>query len=113
MPLCTTVNSHFGSDLEEENVSRDSRFMVAASGGSVPVRVAVESRRRAVGGPSGVRDAAVRVKDLGHVDLGAVDELLELGHLADLFESKDFIFLVAVDRETGRVVSSVLETGEA
>lgn len=53
------------------------------------------------------------IVDLVKVDVGLVDELPQLGHLADLLEGKDFIFLVAVDGQTSRVVSSVFETGEA
>lgn len=63
--------------------------------------------------PSGVCNASVRVKDLGHVDAGAVDELSQLGNLAHLFESKDFISLVAIDCETRRIVTSVFKAGQA
>jgi len=37
------------------------------------------------------------VEDLGHVDARVVDEFSELGNLAHLFESEDFVSLVAVD----------------
>jgi hypothetical protein len=48
------------------------------------------------------------VEDLGHVWLLGGDQLLELGDLANLLEGEDLILLVAIDRETGGVVASVL-----
>ncbi len=74
--------------------------------------MAVESRWRAVGGPSGVSNASVRVEGLGQIRLGFVDELLQLRHLSNLFERKDLILLVSVDRQTGRIITTILETGE-
>lgn len=79
---------------------------------NVPVGVAVQARRRTVGSPAGVGNASVRVEDLVGVGLGLLDELLELGDLADLLEGKDLVLLVAVDSETGRIVATVLEAGE-
>ena len=75
--------------------------------------MAIEAGRGTVCGPPRVCDAAVRVEGLGQVDIGLVNELLELGHLANLLERKDLLLLVAVDGETGRVVPAVLETEEA
>ena len=72
------------------------------------MRVAVEARRGAVGGPSGVCNTGVRVEDLGLVELAILNELLEGGDLADLLDGKDFVLLVAVDGKTGRVVAAVL-----
>ena len=69
--------------------------------------MAVVARRLTVSGPSGVCNASMRVKDLGHVDTRVVDQFSQLGHLAHLFECKDFISFVTVDCETGRVVASV------
>jgi hypothetical protein len=54
----------------------------------------------------------VVVKDLGHVGLLLLDELLQLGDLANLLEGKDLVLLVAIDGNTGGVVAAVLETGE-
>jgi hypothetical protein len=55
----------------------------------------------------------VVVKDLGHVGLLLLDEGLQLGDLADLFEGEDLVLLVAIDGNTGGVVAAVFETGEA
>jgi len=60
-----------------------------------------------------VRDAAVGIERLGQVDVGLVDELPELGYLADLLEGEHLLLLVAVDGEAGRVVAAVLEAEEA
>jgi len=60
-----------------------------------------------------VSDAAVRVKHLVEVELVLIDQLLQLGHLADLLEREDLILIVAVDSETGGVIPTVLETGQA
>jgi hypothetical protein len=69
--------------------------------------MAVEARRRAVGGPSGVSDTGVRVEDLVEAKALLLDELLQRGDLADLLDCVDLIFLVAVDGETRRVVAAV------
>ena len=74
--------------------------------------MAVGGGRGTVGGPACVGNAGVRVKDLVEVHLGLVDELPQLGHLADLLEGQDLILLVAVDGETGRVITTVLKAGE-
>jgi hypothetical protein len=71
------------------------------------MRMTVEARRAAVGGPSGVCNARVGVEDLGQVGLLVVDELLERGDLADLLEGEDLVLLVAVDCQTRRVVATV------
>jgi hypothetical protein len=54
----------------------------------------------------------VVVKDLGHVGRLGLDELLQLGDLANLLEGKDLVLLVAIDGNTGGVVATVFETGE-
>ena len=63
-------------------------------------------------GPSSVCDTGMGVKDLGHVRVLFFDELLELGNLANLFEGKDFILLVAVNSQTCRVIASIFKTRE-
>lgn len=62
--------------------------------------MAVDARRRTVGGPTGVCNTAVCVEDLCEVGLLLLDELLQLGDLADLLESKHLISLVSVDCQT-------------
>lgn len=69
--------------------------------------VAINTRRLAVGRPSGVRDTGVRIKDLCEVGLLLGDELLELCYLADFLERKYFILLVTINGETSRIVSAV------
>lgn len=76
------------------------------------MRVAVEAGRGTVGGPTSVGNAGVGIENLVERRLRLLNELLELGDLADLFESKDFVLLVAVDGETSGIVATVLETGE-
>ncbi|KAG9527140.1 isomerising glucosamine-fructose-6-phosphate aminotransferase, partial [Aureobasidium melanogenum] len=66
----------------------------------IPVRVAVDTRRRTVGGPTSVSNTGVCIKDLCEVGLLVLDELLQLGDLADLLESVHLISLVSVDRQT-------------
>jgi len=63
----------------------------------LPVGMAVQPRRRAVSGPSGVSDTGMAIKDLGEIRLGLINQLFELGNLANFLESIDFILLVAVD----------------
>jgi hypothetical protein len=74
------------------------------------MRVAVDARRRTVGGPSGVGNAGVWIKHLGEIEVLLIDELLQRSDLADLLDSEDLILLVAVDSQTGRVVAAVLKT---
>lgn len=66
-----------------------------------------------MGGPTRVGNAAVRIKDLGQIELGLVDQFLQLRNLADLLEGIHLLLLVAIDSKAGRVVAAVLETGEA
>lgn len=59
--------------------------------------MAVQGGRRTVSSPASVSNASMRVKGLLHVYAGLVDELSELGYLANFFEGEDLIFLVTVD----------------
>lgn len=70
------------------------------AGAYIPVRVAVDARWGTVSGPSGVCNAGMCVKDLGHVWRLCCDELLELCDLAHLLECKDLISLVTIDCQT-------------
>lgn len=58
-------------------------------------------------------NAGVGVKDLVHVGLVLLDELLQLVDLADLLEGEDFTAAVAVDGQTRGVIATVFETLEA
>ena len=49
----------------------------------------------------------MRIKDLGQIWLLFLDELLEFGNFANLFECKHFIFFVPVDGKTSRVLEEV------
>jgi hypothetical protein len=60
-----------------------------------------------------VSDAAVGVENLCEIGLFLVNQLAQLGNLADLLEGKDLLLLVAIDGKTGRVVTPVLKTCEA
>jgi hypothetical protein len=55
----------------------------------------------------------VRVKDLCEIQVGLVDELLQLGNFAHLLEGENLVLLVAIDCEAGRVVAAVFKTREA
>ncbi len=74
-----------------------------------PNWVTVLLRRLSVRGPPRMSDAGVRLEELGQVELPPIDELSQFGHLADLLEGKDLILLVAIDRKTGRVISTILQ----
>lgn len=54
----------------------------------------------------------MRLKGLGHIDARVVNHFPEFGNFAHLFESEDFISLVTVDCQTGRIVASVLKAGK-
>ena len=79
--------------------------------GTLPVRVAIHTRRRAMGRPSGVCDAGMRIEYLAQIGLGLLDELLQLGNLANFLVCKDFIFLVSINRDACRIIATVFETG--
>jgi hypothetical protein len=55
----------------------------------------------------------VRIEDLGQIGLGLLNQLLELDHLADLLVSKHLVLLISVDSETGGIIATVFEAGEA
>lgn len=70
--------------------------------------MAVDARWRTVGGPSGVCNTGVRVKDLVEVEVLLFNELLQRGDLADLLDGEDLVLLVTVDGKTGGVIATVL-----
>ena len=86
---------------------------VSTGSANIPVGVAVEARWGAMGSPAGVCDTSVRIEDLGQIRLGLLNQLLQLDHLADLLVSKHLVLLISVDGETGRVIATVFEAGEA
>jgi hypothetical protein len=61
------------------------------------MRVAVQSRRGSVGGPSSMCNTGVRVEDLCKIWFLLLNKLLKLGNLADLLKGKDFISLIAIN----------------
>lgn len=77
------------------------------------MRVAVQGAGLTVGGPSGVSHTHLRDGNLVKVDRRLVNVLAESSDLANLLEDKGVLFGVTIDRNTGRVVTSVLETGKA
>ena len=78
----------------------------------IPMRVAIEPRRLPMGGPSGVCNSDMRIKDLGQVWLLFCNEFLQLGNLAHLLERKNFILLVPIYGQTCGVISSIFQTRE-
>lgn len=63
--------------------------------------MAIETRRLAVSGPPSVCNAGVRIKHLLHVDIALLNQLPELGHLANLLERIHLILLVTVNGQPG------------
>ena len=75
--------------------------------------MAIDTRWRAVGSPSGVCNTGVGVKDLGKIRLLFLNELLQLYNLADLLECKNLILLVAINSQTSGIVATVFESRKA
>lgn len=64
-------------------------------------------------GPSSVCDGDLRQERLRCVDTGFCDLLAETSDFADFLEEEHFTWLVAIDANTGRVVTAILLTSEA
>jgi len=64
-----------------------------------PEGVAVDFRRRTVGGPAGVSDGDLGEEGLCLVDGRICDLLAETGHFANLFEEDHIAGLVAIDAD--------------
>ena len=79
---------------------------------SQPVRMAIERSGLAVCCPSGVRNAGMGHELPVHVDVLFIDQLSQGCDLADLFEQVYFIFAVAIDCHSSRVISSIFKTLE-
>lgn len=77
------------------------------------MRMAVERSGLTVCGPSSVRDSGVGHEFLVHVDVLLIDKFPQSGDFADLFEKVDFIFAVAVNGHSSRIIASVFETLES
>jgi len=76
------------------------------------VRMAVDARRLAVGGPAGVSNTAMgHVGSIG-VGLGLVDQLLQLRNFSDLLVGKNLTLLVTVYSHSGGIIATVFEAGE-
>ena len=63
--------------------------------------------------PAGVSDGDLGEEGLGCVHVGLGDALAETSDLADLLEEKCFVWLVTIDANPCRVVTSVFETRES
>lgn len=77
------------------------------------MRVAIGWRWLTVSSPACMCDTRMRVEDLGKVWILLLDKLLELCNLAYFLEGEHFIFLVAIDRQTSRIVASVFQARES
>jgi hypothetical protein len=54
----------------------------------------------------------MRIKGLFEVDVGFVNQGLQLGNFSYFLESKNFVLLVTINGEPRRVVPTVLKPGE-
>jgi hypothetical protein len=72
--------------------------------------MAVLARWGTVGCPAGVCNTAVRIEDLLEIWLGLLNELLQLGNLANLLVCEDLILLVSINTKTCRIITTVFET---
>lgn len=97
------------STVGDDAVVNDTEFvlLVGANG------MAVALRRRSVGCPTGVGDGNLGHEDLVDVDGAPRDLLAQASDLSDFLEEYNFAWLVAVNAQPGRVVSSVLLAGKA
>lgn len=76
------------------------------------MRMAIQTGRGPVGGPAGMSDTSMGIKQLVQIGFRFGDELLQFGNLAHLLEGKDLVFLVAIDGEPSRIVAAVLKSRE-
>lgn len=74
-----------------------------------PVGMTIKPGWRAVGSPSSVCNASVRVEDFCEVRLALLDELFQLGNFSDLLEGHDLVPPIAVHSKPGRIVSAILQ----
>ena len=93
IPLWTTENCHDGSDLGKRSVNGLSKFREE----HLPMRVTIQTRGLPMCSPSSVCNASVRIENLGQIWVLLFDKLLELGDLANLFESENFILFITIN----------------
>ena len=98
--------------LEDETERRRVRHNTVVNDGELGVgvgaeRVAVHNGRRTVSGPTGVRDRDLRDEGLRGVDARFGDALAKTSDLSDLLEEEHLSRLVAVDADTGGIISTV------
>ena len=63
--------------------------------------------------PARVGYPSMAIEDFAEIWFGFVDQLLQFGHLPYFLEGKHFIFLVTVNGEASRVISTVLQARQA
>jgi hypothetical protein len=71
--------------------------------------MAIERCRLSVGCPSSVRNAGMGHELPVHVDVLFIDQLPQRGDLSHLLEKIDFMFAVAVDGHSCRVIASIFK----
>lgn len=64
---------------------------------NTPVRMTVDTRRSAVSCPSCVRDACMRIENLGEIRLLVLDQLLQFGNLSDFLEGENLVLFIAIN----------------
>lgn len=65
-----------------------------------------------MGSPSCVSDSGVRNECVIKINAALLDQLPQLDDLANLLVSVDLVLLIAVNGDTGGIVSTVLESGK-
>ncbi|KAI1547229.1 GlmS Glucosamine 6-phosphate synthetase contains amidotransferase and phosphosugar isomerase domain [Pyrenophora tritici-repentis] len=110
--LCNSLGVGLGLELEALALKQRLEFFVVCDDaivydGELPTGVRPGDGGGAVGGPSRVGNAGVRVEDLVEVEVLLINKLLERSDLANLLDGVDLVLLVTIDGETGRVVATV------
>ena len=65
-----------------------------------------------MGCPSGVSNTSVALKSFLQVNLGPINQLLELSDLANFLEGNNLVLLISIDAETSGVVAAVFKARE-
>jgi hypothetical protein len=74
--------------------------------------MAVKTGWATVSCPSGVSDTSVAFKSFLQVNIGASNQLLELGDFANFLESDNLALFVSINAETGGIIATVFKAGE-